>query len=220
VSAGQVLATLENPEIEADAQSLSQQLAMANSALRSAQSRADADATAAALREQARLSEEWTVAQRKADALVVRAPLAGAVSTPFGDQKMGEYLTAGEELCEIVDRSNMKARILVRDWELEEVHAGAAAQLKVLPFPYRTYAGRVEQILPAAAADRPVAQTQQLERMGQQLTNYNAVVMDFPNPDGSLSEGMTGTAKIAGKTRPLAWQAARGAWRWLQSQVW
>jgi putative peptide zinc metalloprotease protein len=220
VSAGQVLATLENPEIEADAQSLSQQLAIANSALRSAQARADEDATAAALREQARLSEEWSVAQRKAEALVVRAPLAGAVSTPIGDQKMGEYLTAGEELCEIADRSNMKARILVRDWELEEVHAGAAAQLKVLPFPYRTYAGHVEQILPAAAADRPVAQTQQLERMGQQLTNYNAVVMDFPNPDGSLSEGMTGTAKIAGKTRPVAWQAARGAWRWLRSQVW
>ena len=75
----------------------------------------------------------------------------------------------------------MKARILVRDWELEEVPAGSRAQLKVLPYPYRTYAGSVAQV---------------------------------------LREGMTGTAKVAGRSRPLAWQAGRGAWRWLRSQVW
>jgi hypothetical protein len=75
-------------------------------------------------------------------------------------------------------------------------------------------------VLPAAAPDRPVAQPQELERLGQELTNYFAVVAVFPNPDGSLREGMTGTAKIAGRSRPLAWQAGRGAWRWLRSQVW
>ena len=93
----------------------------------------------------------------------------------------------------------MKARILVRDWDLEDVHPGAAAKAKVIPFPYRTYSGKVDQILPAAAADRPVSETQDLQRLGQQLTNYFAVDMEFANPDGSLREGMTGTAKIAGK---------------------
>jgi multidrug resistance efflux pump len=119
-----------------------------------------------------------------------------------------------------VDRGTMKARILVRDWEIEEIRPGAAAQVKVLPFPYRTYSGRVEQILPAAALDRPVAQPQKLERRGQELTNYIAVVMEFPNPDGSLREGMTGTAKITGKSRSLALRAGREAWRWVHSQIW
>jgi len=114
----------------------------------------------------------------------------------------------------------MKARILVHDFELEDVKTGAQAQLKVIPYPYRTYAGHVEQILPAAAQDRPVAQPQKLSRLGQDLTNYFAVEMEFPNPDGSLNEGMTGTAKISGRTSPLAWQAARGTWRWVRSQVW
>jgi hypothetical protein len=68
--------------------------------------------------------------------------------------------------------------------------------------------------------DRPVAHPEQLERMGQELTNYFAVVMVFPNPDGSLKEGMTGKAKIDGKAYPLAWQAGRGIWRWVRSQVW
>jgi len=154
------------------------------------------------------------------DLLTLRAPITGVISTPVVDQKVGEYLAAGEELCEVVDRSSMKARILVRDWELEDVPIGARAQLKVTPFLSRTYAGRIEQILPAAALDRPVAQPQSLSRLGQERTNYFAVVMTFPNPDGSLTEGMTGTAKILDRPSPIAWQAARGAWRWVRSQLW
>ena len=220
VQEGQVLATLENPEIEANAQALTQQLALANSNVRLAQARANQEMVGAALEEQTRLQEEWQVAQQKTEALAIRAPFAGIVATPLVEQKTGEYLSAGDEFCEIVDRTTMKARILVHDFELEDVKTGAQAQLKVIPYPYRTYAGHVEQILPAAAQDRPVAQPQKLSRLGQDLTNYFAVEMEFPNPDGSLNEGMTGTAKISGRTSPLAWQAARGTWRWVRSQVW
>jgi hypothetical protein len=78
----------------------------------------------------------------------------------------------------------------------------------------------VKQILPAAAEDRPVSQPQKLTRLGQDLTNYFAVVVELSNSDGALREGMTGTAKISGPARPLAWHAARSAWRWLQSQIW
>jgi len=220
VEKGQVLAVLENPEIEANAETLAEQLAMADSDLRLAQARADQEKAAAALEEQVRLAGEWKLAQRKVDSLTVRAPFAGAISTPVVEQKTGEYLSAGEELCDVVDRSAMKARILVRDWELEDVSTGASAQLKVTPFPYRTYSGRVEQILPAAALDRPVAQPQRFLRLGQDRTNYFAVVMSFPNPDGTLIEGMTGTARISGKSSPLAWQGMRSVWRWIRSQVW
>jgi putative peptide zinc metalloprotease protein len=220
VQQGQVLAVLENPEIEANAQSLAQQLRMANSEVRSAQAHADQEKNAAAAQEQKRLEQEWQVAQHRMDSLQIRAPIAGTISTPGVEQKAGEYLAAGDELCEIADRSTMKARILVRDWEIEDVTAGAPAELKVTPWPYRTYAGQVARVLPAAALDRPVGQTQKLTRLGQDLTNYFAVLMDFPNPDGTLVEGMTGTAKISGKSWPLAWQAARGAWRWVRSQVW
>ncbi len=220
VSEGQVLATLKNPGVEANAQLLGEQLAMANSNLRTAQARAEEEKIAAAFAEQQRLEQEWEVARNKLASLQIRAPWAGAISTSVVEQKIGEYLSAGDEFCQIVDRRTMKARILVRDWELEDVAAGAPARLKVIRFPYRTYAGRVRQILPAAASDRPVAEPQKLSRLGQDLTNYFAVVMDFPNPDGSLTEGMTGTAKISGGELPLGWQMARGAWRWVHSQLW
>jgi putative peptide zinc metalloprotease protein len=220
VQAGQVLAILRNPEIEADAAVLREQLALANSDLRNGQDRSDYEKAAGAVRDRKRLQEEFSVAENRVAALQIRAPMDGVIATAGVSQQAGSFLGAGDELATVVDRSTMKARILVRDWDLEDVHPGAAAKAKVAPLPFRTYAGKVDQILPAAAADRPVSETQDLQRLGQHLTNYFAVDMEFANPDGSLREGMTGTARIAGKRSSIAYQVARATWRWLHAQFW
>jgi putative peptide zinc metalloprotease protein len=220
VQAGQVLAVLRNPEIEADAAVLRQQLALASSELRNGQDRSDFDKAAGAVRDRKRLQQELAVAENRVAALQIRAPIDGVISASDAEQKTGAFLSAGDELAEIVDRSTMKARILVRDWELEDVARGAAAKVKVVPFPYRTYSGKVDQILPAAALDRPVTETQDLQRLGQQLTNYFAVDMEFANPDGSLREGMTGTAKISSRRSSVASQIGRATWRWMRAQFW
>jgi len=220
VSKGQVLADLDNPELKAQEQILIEKLAMAESNLRFAQSRSDVAKTAQAERERERLRKELEIAETKVDALQLRAPFGGVLKTPEIQQKVGEFLGTGDEFCQIVNRNEVKARILVRDSDLEQVHLGSPVRVKVQPFPFRTYSGRVEQILPAASTDRPVAQPQKAERLGQQLTNYFVVTMDFPNSDGSLLEGMTGTAKISGKSRPLGFQIGRAVWRWAHSQIW
>jgi putative peptide zinc metalloprotease protein len=220
VKAGQVLATLRNPELEAESRALANEMSLANSDVRNGQDRSDFDKAASGVRERSRLSQELSIADRNLEWLKVRAPMDGVIVTDDLDQKVGSFIQAGDALGKIVDRTSMKARILVRDWELEDVKDGAAVRVKVAPFPFRTYTGSVEKILPAAALDHPVNQTQDLERLGQKLTNYFAVEMQFPNADGSLREGMTGTARIAGKSSPLAWQFCRGAWRWAKSQIW
>jgi hypothetical protein len=135
-------------------------------------------------------------------------------------QTVGSHFEEGQTFCHIAERSGMRARILVRDWEVQDVAPGADIALKVAPYPLRTYSGRVERILPATAMDQPVADPTRLTRYGQDLTNYIAIIADFPNSDGSLREGMTGTAKVFGPARPLAWQWSRDGWRWLRSQVW
>jgi putative peptide zinc metalloprotease protein len=220
VKAGQMLAILQNPEIAADADSLRHQLALASSQLRNGQERSDFDSAANAVRDRARLQQELAVAEKRAASLEIRAPIDGVVTTSDVQQKPGTFLSAGDEFAQIVDRSTMKARILVRDWDLQDVKQGALVRVKVVPFPLRTYAGRVGRIFPASAVDRPVTETENLQRLGQQLTNYFAVDMEFANQDGSLREGMTGTAKVSGKRASLAWQASRAAWRWARSQAW
>ena len=220
VKTGQLLAVLQNPEIAADADSLRHQLALASSQLRTGQDRSDFDSAANAVRDRTRLQQELAVAEKRAAALEIRAPIDGVVATSDLNQKPGSFLAAGEEFAQIVDRSTMKARILVRDWDLQEVQQGAPVRVKVVPFPYRTYSGKVDRIYPASASDRPVTQTENLERLGQQLTNYFAVDMEFANPDGSLTEGMTGTAKVSGKRASFAWQVSRAVWRWAHSQAW
>jgi putative peptide zinc metalloprotease protein len=220
VKTGQLLAILENPEIAADADSLRHQLALASSQLRYGQDRSDFDSAANAVRDRARLQQELAVAEKRTAALEIRAPIDGVVATGGLAQKTGSFLAAGDEFVQIVDRTTMKARILVRDWDLQDVQQGAAVKVKVVPFPFRTYSGKVDRIYPASASDRPVTQTENLERLGQQLTNYFAVDVEFANPDGSLREGMTGTAKVSGKRGSLAWQASRATWRWARSQAW
>jgi RND family efflux transporter MFP subunit len=220
VKEGQMLAVLENPDINADVQSLTQQLALASSNLRNNQDRSDYSQAAQVVRDRARLEQKLSVAQKRAQDLEIRAPMDGVVITSNVDQEAGQYLAAGDEFARVVDRSTMKARILVQDREFPDVQTGAPAKVKVLPFPYRTYSGHVDKILPAAALDHPVAQTEKLERLGQELANFVAVEMVIPNPDGSLREGMTGKAKISGARHSLAWQAGQATWRWVRSQFW
>ena len=220
VKSGELIAVLENPEIDANARVARSELALASSNLRQNEDEPGSGKAAQAFRERIRIQKELAVATENLDALQIRAPFDGVVATPQIHQRLGEYVAAGDEFCRVVDRHTMKARILVSDRDFTDVGPGAAVKVKVLPYPFSTYSGRVDQILPAAAADIPVSQTQRLTRLGQELTNRIAVVMEFPNPDGSLSAGMTGIAKIRTKSRPIGWQMARGSWHWLRSQIW
>ncbi|HUO33864.1 MAG TPA: HlyD family efflux transporter periplasmic adaptor subunit [Candidatus Acidoferrum sp.] len=220
VKAGQVLAVLDSAQADADVAALQARLALVDSQLRVGESHADLDQAARALPQRQELAEDLAVAQLRASETEIRAPIDGVVTTPLVSQMTGQYLSGGEEICMIADREQMRAHILVRDWALEDVKQGAVVRLKVLPFPFRTYRGEVLRIMPAASPDRPVAHPEKLERLGQELTNYFAVEVAISNPDGSLREGMTGTAKIGAKDYPIGYQIGRSSWRWVRSQFW
>jgi putative peptide zinc metalloprotease protein len=220
VKAGQLLAILQNPEIEAATRIASVEVTLASSNLRQNQDQPASGKSAQAVRERIRLQKELAVAAANLDALQIRAPFDGVITTPNIRERVGQFLEAGEEFCRLSDPRTMKARIFVSDRDLNDVRPGAPARVKVLPYAFRTYSGHVEQILPAASTDAPLSQTQKLTRLGQELTNHFVVVMVFPNPDGTLTSGMTGVAKITVKSRPLAWQVGRSTWYWLRSQIW
>jgi len=215
-----VLAVLHNPEIEAQVEMVASQLNLAESSHRAALARSDFGASERYLQEIQRLGAEKAEIDRKREQLVLRAPFTGVIATPQIEQRVGEYLTEGEPLALLVDRQAMRARVLVRDWELEDVHQGAAVGLKLRSYPFQTFSGTIRQIMPAASSERPLAEPNKVERKGQELTNFFEVVMEFPNPNGGLKEGMTGTARIYGRRYPVAIRALRAGWRGLRSLIW
>jgi multidrug efflux pump subunit AcrA (membrane-fusion protein) len=220
VEAGAVLAVLRSPDAHARAAIARRELDLAEQELRQARASGDLAAAQAAERNRERLALEWAEARRKREELMLLSPIAGVVTTPQVEQRVGEYLEEGALLAVIADRSHVRARVLVLDSELEDFVEGSRVSLKVRALPLETFSGRVERILPAAAADRPVAAPAPTERHGQELYNYIAVTLDIPNPQGKLREGMTGTAKIYGRRYPLAWRGARVTYRWARSQIW
>ncbi len=220
IPADVVLATLRNPEIEARAAIVDHELRQAENALRDAQARRDFAAMQEPSEERRRLLAEKAEAEWKLRNLTLRAPLAGIVTTPRVEQRVGEYLREGDSFALLVDRRVMRARVLVSDWELEDVQEGARVDLKPTGGPFRTYSGTVRAIMPAASFARPVSAPRRIERKGQELTNFFEVTMEFPNPDGELKEGMTGMARIYGKRYPLAWRVGRSGWRWIHTLIW
>jgi len=226
VPAGAVLAVLRNPGVETRAEMAARELQLAERAALAARAHSDLAGIHKYSQERTRLQAERAEAEVRRAALTLRAPFAGVVTTPRLELRVGDYLAEGDEFAVLADRRTLRARVLVRDWELEDVllkargDEGAVVKLKLRAYPFRTFSGRVQQVMPAAAADRPVAEPHKIERKGQELTNYFAVIMEFPNPEGVLREGLTGQGKIYGQRRPLVWRVARSGWRWLRSQVW
>lgn len=218
VQAGTVLAVLRNPALEARAADARRELELSEHALLGARASNQMGPIAKAAHQRRALQTEYADAQARVRGLTLRAPFAGVVTTSVVEQKVGEYLNQGDLFATVVNRDQMKARVLVHDWQLQEVSQGAQVKLKARSYPMQTFAGRVERILPAAALEQPVEDTQNLERYGQKLSNYFAVVLAFSNPRDKLREGMTGTAKIYGPYDPFVWRGGRAFWHWLRSQ--
>ncbi len=219
VEAGAVLAVLTHPGLEAQVITLEKQRMLEERQLLTARARNDLTEIQKHQKEMERVEAALVEARQKQAALTLRAPIGGVVTTPQVEQRSGQYLAEGDLFAVVADRRTMRARVLVRDWELQDVSEGARVKLNLRSYPLRSPAGQVKQIMPAAAADRPVAAPEKVQRHGQELTNYFAVVLEVPNPDGSLREGMTGTAKIMGRRYPVGYRIARNAWRWFWSKV-
>jgi putative peptide zinc metalloprotease protein len=220
VAAGAVIAVLHNPDIEAQSGIAGLEFRRAAVSLRAAEARYDSGQTATYSQQLRRLDFEREEAAWKLSQLTLRAPFAGVVATPHIEQRIGSYLQEGDQLAVLVDRRTMRARVLVRDRELEDVQVGTRVDLKVQSFPFHTFSGTIDQVMPAASLNRPRSAPEKLERKGQELANFFEVDMQFANPDDTLREGMTGTARIYGKRFSFAWRFGRSGYRWIRSLIW
>lgn len=120
----------------------------------------------------------------------VVSPYEGQVLTADLPQKVGENVSRGSVVGEVVDLSKLQVKFLIPEEELRFVGQGQDVHFKVGAYPARTFKGKIERMgIEAETKDK--------------MTFFSATAA-IDNPDRALRAGMSGRGKLlAGTWRPL-----------------
>ena len=207
VEAGQIVARLRDDDIrmqlsEADA-------AYAGFVREAASARASGNEARARIAEVRveELGETLGLLHDRLERTELRAPVGGAVLTLRPDERLGEWLTAGETfvLLGATDRLEVEARVAQHD--ISRVALGQEVRLKVAARPRHMFVGSLTNI--AAQADAPDG--------GVPTVVIRAAV---DNSLGLLRPGMDARAKIVGSRKFVGYLVLRPFGRWIQMHLW
>ena len=71
----------------------------------------------------------------------LRAPAAGVIVTPRLEERVGQSLARGAELCVVADVGTVTAEVAVPEADASLIQTGQTAELKMNPYPTRTFPG-------------------------------------------------------------------------------
>jgi len=204
ITAGVPVARLRNLSLETEA-------ARSLADLRTATARANQAqllyaAYGPAEQERQQLAERHRVLVEQMSHLNVLSPISGVVVTQRVSDLTGSYLEEGATIVEVADVSVAKARLHVPEFAMRDVHLGAPVVL--LPTSsWRWFRGTLDSVAPKPV-DAKADQAGQGSLRGIRPPGFYLATVHLRN-DGSLREGMAGTAKIFSTRRSLAGFAAR-----------
>ena len=90
------------------------------------------------------------LAQQQLNYAIVRAPCNGIVSKRAVEK--GQYVSAGQNLCAIVDNENLWVSANVKETQLKDIKIGQEAKIKVDAYPNLDLTGRIESFSGATGA--------------------------------------------------------------------
>jgi GAF domain-containing protein/biotin carboxyl carrier protein len=136
----------------------------------------------------------------------LRAPVGGTIVTPRIEQRVGQFLTKGTELCVVADTGSIFAEVAVPENEASLIGVGEPVALKLNPYPTRTFRGV-------------------LTRVGSHVRDdgkdrFIVCEARAANPGGVMKTGMLGKAKVATRKVPLAVALFRKPFRYVWTRVW
>jgi len=153
-------------------------------------------------RERERLVQQTSEISSQAAHLELRSPISGTVLTPRISDRAGTYVTAGTELAEVGNLSELRARVYVSEHDLHRFAVGSNATLRVAGILKR-WDTRVQAISPLSTEIDPTL-VQKIEYKGLLPPNFYVVDLWIANFEGTLNPGMTGTARIYGQRKSMA----------------
>ena len=140
--------------------------------------------------------------QAEANNLNVASPLSGVVLTPDLESRLGSYVKTGEQLAEIGDLRQMRARLYVSEYDLYKLRAGAPVRVQVDGL-WRKWSARAVAIAPLSTEIDPTLIEENKYR-GLNPPAFYVVDVLLSNDSGQLKPGMTGVARVYGRRRSLA----------------
>ena len=206
VKAGDVIATLEDEPYSAAAAAARAAFDIADAGL--ARFRAAGDAAAAFEAESHRKELLARIALENARLARTRlvAPVSGVIVTPRIQERVGQSLARGAELCVVADTASVTAEVAISEDDSARLVAGQAAEVKVHAYPTRTFAGSVSRVGALVREE------------GKDRFVVAEVTLD--NGDGALKTGMQGRGKIRVGTSSIATLLLRQPARWLYRKLW
>lgn len=134
------------------------------------------------------------------------AGISGTLTTYRFEEKVGDYLEEGADVCEIVNDDRVVIEMPVREKDMDVVALGRTVKFKVRSFPGKSFLGKVDEIAPVATAEK-----------GSSTILVRAFVN---NADHLLKPGMTGVAKIYCGASFLANIWTRDIVRFVRTEFW
>jgi putative peptide zinc metalloprotease protein len=169
VSAGQVLAELVNPELDAQITYLEHRLAAANLSAETFAALGHPAEEQAIRARQAEIAEELRTRREQRQRLTIRAERAGRIVAvpsirehhaqtqgytllsawqghPLRPENVGARLEAGAPLCELLPEDRFEAVLLIEQAEIAFLTPGQSVRIKLDAFPERTLWGTLQEI--------------------------------------------------------------------------
>jgi RND family efflux transporter MFP subunit len=205
VKAGDVLATLDASNYEAALADARAEYQIADSEVSRYREAGDAPAMFQALSRKDALEARINLEEDRFAHTQIRAPVSGVIVTPRIEERVGQFLTRGTELCVVADVGSMLAEVAVPEADASLIRAGEGVALKVNPYPTRLFRGKVM---------RPGSHVRQ---EGEDRFVIAEVRVDSP---AGLQTGMLGQAKVSTIKVPLITAIFRKPLRYVWNRIW
>jgi len=206
VRSGEIIATLEDDSYQAAlAQALSA-LGIAESDIARHQEQGNAGAAFEAQSRREEFRAKVVLEQDRLERTRLRAPSGGVIVTPHVEEKVGQLLSRGSELCVVADVGTVTAEVAVPEADASAVRSGEPVALKLNPYPNRTFHGVVTRV------------GARIREEGNE--RFLVAESRLENPGGLLKAGMLGKAKVSLGKHSLATILLRRPARYFWLKLW
>jgi len=197
VVAGDPLATLRNVPLESDYERAQARLMLASERYKVAS--LHYTGYGSALKEQQQMVTRVQELSDRRNGLRLTSPISGTILTPRVEQRLGSYLSEGNQFLEVADLSTLRVRIYISEYDLSKIKSEAPAEMQVDGF-LKKWSASVKSVA-AYSSEMDPRLLGDVKLEGMNPPHFYLVDIALLDPQEELRPGMTGLARVYGRRR-------------------